>query len=97
MGFYIRPMMDAVLSMRSCNQTKFGGRSLSVQLSLSYHLKHHLETVYFQRDTMRDYALVQRDDHLALRSIFQLGTLQSVCILTDADVSPQHHVVKCLT
>lgn len=46
---------------------------------------------------MCDYALVQRDDHLALRSIFQLGTLQSVCILTDADVSPQHHVVNCLT
>lgn len=40
-GLGIRPMMDAVLSMRSCNQTKLGGRSLSVQLSLSHHLKHH--------------------------------------------------------
>jgi hypothetical protein len=46
---------------------------------------------------MCDYALVQRDDHLALRSIFQLGKLQSVCILTDADVSSQHHVINCLT
>jgi hypothetical protein len=40
-GFGIRPMMDAVLSMPSRNQTKLGGRSLSVQLSLSHHLKHH--------------------------------------------------------